>query len=174
MKFRMNAVLLLVVFVFVLSVAHAADHGMHAQGKAADELQISDAYARAVSPMQKNSAVFMTLMNHGKTEHAIVGASGEVAASVELHTHIDDAGVMRMRPIDKIVVPAGGHTQLKPGGLHVMLIGLTRTLEEGGMVHLTLEFEDGSSKVVMAPVKKVVSMNQGHGDHNMQQHKHNM
>lgn len=179
MKVRMQSVLLMLItlaFVFA-GQAQAADHGMHGKDKAADEVMVSDAFARAVAPMQKNSAVFMSLMNHGKMEHAIVRASGDVAQSVELHTHTNDGGVMRMRPIEKIAIPAGGHTQLKPGGLHIMLIGLNNQLEEGGMVHITLEFEDGSTKMVMAPVKQVTPMNHNNGGHNMddmKEHKHNM
>lgn len=172
MKVRFNAVVLMVL---TLAVGAAHAHGM--EGKAADEVMVEDAYARAVAPMQKNSAVFMKLMNHGKMEHAVVRATGDVAASVELHTHTNDGGVMRMRPIDKITVPAGGHTLLQPGGLHVMLIGLKQGLEEGGMVHITLEFEDGSTKMVMAPVKQVMPMNHNNGGqnmHEMKEHKHNM
>jgi copper(I)-binding protein len=150
---------------------------MHGKGAtngkgAAAEVMVQNPYARAVAPGQKNSAVFMTLMNHGKAEHAIVRASGDVSDVVELHTHINDGGVMRMRPIDKITVAAGGKTDLQPGGLHVMLIGLKGALNEGDMVHLTLTFEDGSTAMVMAPVKAVAPA--GGGSMNMEGHKHNM
>lgn len=163
MNIRINSVLLFAVLAFVMPAAAFAAHG-----KAADEVQVSNAYARAVPATQKNSGIFMTLMNKGHMEHAVVRASSKAAENVELHTHINDGGMMRMRPIDKIDVAAGGHTELKPGGLHVMLIGLTGSMEEGGMVHLTLEFEDGSSTMVMVPVKKVQAMS--HGSHEMKGH----
>ncbi|WP_295386029.1 copper chaperone PCu(A)C [uncultured Thiodictyon sp.] len=129
---------------------------------AADPVAVSDPYARAVPPGQPNSAVFMTLTNQSDQARALVAATSPAAKTVELHTHTNDGGVMRMRRIERIEVPAGGSVQLKPGGLHVMLIGLTGDLTPGGQVALGLTFDDGSQLQVQAPVRTVATAPAAH------------
>lgn len=138
---------------------------------ACEDLHINDAFARAVPPGQANSAAFMTLNNHGKHDVRLVSAQSNVSEVTELHTHTEVDGVMQMRQIDEITVPAGGTTELKPGGLHIMLIGLTQPLAEGDQVELTLNFADGSEKQLQVPVQPVMPMMQ-HGNHQQQQHGH--
>ncbi len=128
-----------------------------AQGTA---VGVSDAYARAVPPGQPNSAVFLTLSNASGEPHALVSAASPIADAVELHTHINDGGMMRMRRVERIEVPAGESVSLKPGGLHVMLIGLKQNLQPGDQVDLTLTFEDGTQTQVGAPVRMVEPMRQ--------------
>ena len=65
-------------------------------------------------------------------------------------------GVMKMRQVEKIEVPAGSETVLEPGGYHVMLIGLKQSLELGQKVAITVNFDDGSSVPVEAEVKTVM------------------
>jgi copper(I)-binding protein len=98
------------------------------------------------------SGAFLTLHNKDTAEHTVVAAESPVAKAVELHTHTNDNGVMRMRKIDSITVPAGGMTMLKPGGLHIMFIGLNRALNAGDSVPLTLVFADGSRIALDVPV----------------------
>lgn len=130
---------------------------------AADEVLVGSPYARAVPPVIENSAVFMTLKNTGTSDHAVVSASSEAAQVVELHTHVNDGGVMRMRKIDQISVKAGESTVLEPGGLHVMLLGLKRPLSVGATVQVALAFSDGSTKTVVAPIKSVAGIHHGGG-----------
>lgn len=127
-----------------------------AAGTAADAVMIKDAYVRAVPPGQPNSAAFMMLMNKSGSDHAVVGGKSPVAKVVELHEHIHQNGMMKMRRIPRIAVKANNKAVLKPGGLHVMLIGLKRELKKGETVSLTLKFEDGSTKTVEAPVRSVM------------------
>lgn len=131
-------------------------------GGAADTVGVSGVYARAVPPGQPNGAMFMELVNGSNTDHALVAAESEVAEAVELHNHIMDGGMMRMRRVERIDVGAGESVTLRPGGLHLMLIGLARQLEPGQQVDLTLVFEDGSRIRVEAPVRKI-SVPGGHG-----------
>ncbi|NCC27624.1 MAG: copper chaperone PCu(A)C [Gammaproteobacteria bacterium] len=119
------------------------------------EVSIGDPYARAVPPGQPNSAVFMSLTNQSGQAQALVGAESRVSEIVELHTHVEEDGMMRMRRIEQIEVPAGETVTLKPGGLHVMLIGLKQTLEPDDAVELTLIFDDGSRVPIQAPVRKI-------------------
>ena len=125
-------------------------------------VSVSDPYARAVPPGQPNSAVFMTLTNGSAVPHALVSAQSPAAKTVELHTHVSEGGMMRMRRIEQIEVPAHGSVKLEPGALHVMLIGLNGELVPGGAVDLTLSFDDGSQAQVKAPVRKIEAMPMAH------------
>ena len=121
-------------FLFLLSLAAGPIH--------AGDIMIHDAFARVARPGAPSGAVFMTIHNMGETTDRLIGAESPVAARVELHTHIDDDGVMRMRRIEGgIELPAGAMHELARGGDHVMLMGITEELEEGGEVPLTLIFE---------------------------------
>jgi copper(I)-binding protein len=84
---------------------------------------------------------FLTIRNTGAAPDRLLSASSPLARRVELHTMTMDAAVMRMRPVENIPVPAGDTVQLAPGGLHIMLIGLTQPLAQGGRAPLTLRFE---------------------------------
>lgn len=126
-----------------------------AAGTAADSVDVVDAYVRAVPPGQPTSGAFMLLKNGGEADHALVQASSPAAQVVELHTHINEGGMMKMRQVERIDVQAGGETPLQPGGYHVMLINLTGPLAPGAMIPITLTYEDGSSETVEAPVRKL-------------------
>lgn len=126
-------------------------------GGAADEIAVLDPYVRLVPHGQKQTAAYFTLRNGGRTGHALVKAASPAARAVELHTVVHEGGMMKMRPVPRIEVKAGGETRLQPGGLHVMLIGLTRPLQEGASVALTLTFEDGSTRQIAAPVRPVAA-----------------
>ncbi|RVU31128.1 copper chaperone PCu(A)C [Neptunomonas marina] len=130
------------------------------------DVVVENPYARAVPPGQMNSAAFMMLKNTDSTPVALIAAKSDVAKSVELHNHINEEGVMRMRQVKEITIPANGMTNLQPGGYHVMFIGLNRDLPEGKSVDVTLQFSDNSSQTVTLPVKKVMAGMKHH------QHKH--
>jgi len=151
---------------FGLGVLLTVSAGALAAGNAADQVAVDGPYVRAVPPGQPNSAAFMTLRNAGNAGHAVVAAAGRVAKVVELHTHTMVNGMMKMRRIPRIDVAANSSTELKPGGLHIMLIDLTRPLRVGDTVALTLKFADGSEKHIEAPVRTIadsMSMGQGMG-----------
>ena len=122
---------------------------------ATDQVSVSDAYVRAVPPGQPNSASFMEITNGSSTDHALVGGSSPAAEVLELHTHTMEGGMMRMRQIEKIDLPAGQSVKLQPGGLHVMLIGLKQNLVPDENVPITLKYEDGSEVTIEAPVRKL-------------------
>jgi len=130
----------------------------------AGSIEIKDAYVRHMPPTQSVTGAFMKLVNTSDADRAAVSAQSSVAGAVELHTHIHDGGVMRMRQVDKIDVPAGGMTELKPGGFHVMLIDLKGPLELGQMVDIKFNFDDGSSAEIEAEVKSVMGGMKMDGD----------
>jgi copper(I)-binding protein len=92
-------------------------------------------------PMPGTSAIYMVIHNAGADADRLVSASAAVARAVELHETRIEGGMAQMRKIAGIPVPANGKTELKPGGLHVMLIGLKRDLKAGETFPVTLKFE---------------------------------
>ncbi len=124
-------------------------------GSAAESVSANEPFVRMVPPGMTVSGAFMVLKNADSKDHKLVKAESPVAQAVELHTHTNEGGVMKMRPIKDIEIKTKGEAVLKPGGLHVMLIGLKQELKEGDSVAITLTFEDGSSKKVEAPVRKI-------------------
>jgi periplasmic copper chaperone A len=127
-----------------------------AQEFRAGDLQIDHPWARATAPQQQNGAAYLTIIHHGSTADRVVGVQSPVAERVELHTHdVDSAGVMRMREVEAVDVPAGETTALRPGHLHVMLIGLEQRLVEGERFPLTLVFEQVGTVEVEVLVESV-------------------
>lgn len=119
---------------------------------AADGLVFEGVWARAASAGH-TSAAYMHITNHGADDVVIVAAAADVAERVEIHETTVEvtmengrlSQIMRMEELERLVVPAGGGVELKPGGIHVMFIGLTRELVEGETFALTLYTQDGAA-----------------------------
>lgn len=156
----------------LLAIGLSSLIGLNAMADQAAELDIENPFVREMPPTAPATGAFMTLLNSSDQDIAIVSAQSDAAKNVELHTHTHDNGVMRMREIPEILVPAMGQAELKPGGLHIMLINPTRALKEGDEVRINLTLKDGSNKEIIAPVRKIMGMGQhrgmGHGMKNMQ------
>ncbi len=141
----------------------------------ADPLHIEHAQVRAVPPSSQASAAFMTLNNSGEQDVVLVSARSPAADVMELHNHEDVDGVMQMRKVPEIVVPTGGAVELAPGGLHLMLIGLTAPLVEGEPVEIELIFASGESQLFEAPVQRITvegGKHHGHGEQEKHEHQH--
>lgn len=124
------------------------------------QITISHPWARASAGMARNGAAFMTVTNKGGDDDKLVAAKADLADSTELHTHVKDGEVMRMRPVDSVAVPAGKTSELKPGGDHVMFIGLHKPLEAGQHFPLVLTFEKAGQVTVDIEVQAAGSMGQ--------------
>ena len=118
-------------------------------------LTIHDPYVRLAPPNAPATGAFMVIKNAGASDRQLVKAESNVAKAVELHNHINENGVMKMRQVPSIDIKANGQAELKPGSYHVMLIDMTTQLKEGDSVPLTLHFDDGSSQQIAAPVRKL-------------------
>jgi len=119
----------------------------------AADIQIEHQYARAASPIAKSGAAFMHIMNNGTVDDRLVSVRTDVAMMPELHTHIMEDGVAKMREVEGgFPVAAGGFTVLERGGLHIMLMGLTRPLLHGETITLTLIFEVAGEVTIEVPV----------------------
>jgi copper(I)-binding protein len=102
--------------------------------------KVEAAWARPTVAGQSGGGGFLKITG-GSTPDRLLSASAGIAKSTELHTMELDGNVMRMRAIDAIDVPAGQTVELKPGGRHVLFMGLKQTLKSGTSFPLTLRFE---------------------------------
>ncbi|WP_127520252.1 copper uptake system-associated protein [Mesorhizobium sp. Z1-4] len=148
---------------------HGAHAGMDATVTAGD-LEISSAWARAMLPNQPAGGGYLTIANHGAEADRLVGASSPAAAKVEIHTMEIVNDVMTMRPVDGgLEIPAGDTVELKPGGLHVMFMGVATPFKDGDTVPVTLQFEKAGAVEIAFPVRKAEGGGHGghggHGDH---------
>lgn len=139
---------------------------------AQDGIHVENAYARSSGPTAMSGAVFLEIVNPSATHSdRLVSASSEVAQRVELHTHVHDAnGVMRMIEVEEGFAVGPGETRrLERGGDHVMLMGLTRPLNDGDSFPLTLVFEREGEVTIEVPVDLSrgpgMDRGQSHGSH---------
>jgi copper(I)-binding protein len=100
-----------------------------------------------------NSAGYLVLTNGTDAADALVSVETTIADTAEIHSVTMDDGIMRMRPVDSMAVPAGGQATLEPGGYHIMLIGIHKALAEGDTVALRLHLRSGAVVEVAAPVR---------------------
>jgi len=127
-----------------------------AQSVTAGKLVIDQPWSRQTAPGQKVGGGFLTISNKGKADDRLISASSPVAGEVQLHTMSMDGGVMRMREVkDGIALPAGKRVELKPGGLHVMFIGLKRPFALGETIPVTLRFQRQGAVTVRFKVQPV-------------------
>lgn len=148
-----------------LAVLAALTVPAHAEPVKTGTMEIDAAFARASPKVARAGAGFMTLRNTGAEADRLVAASSEVSAVTELHTHINDNGIMRMRQVEAIDIPAGETVELKPGGLHVMFMNLHAPLQEGTKFPVTLRFERAGEVTVTIPVMGVAAMGAKPGGH---------
>ena len=153
---------------FKSTVLAAVAASLFAVPALAEGIMVKDPYARASSAKSTSGAAFMTIMNHSGQDDRLIAATTSAAKRAELHTHKEDAnGVMQMLHIEEgFAVADGGMLELKRGGKHVMLMGLTAPFEQDKMLSLTLSFEHAGDVVVELPVDLARKPGKdAHGDH---------
>ncbi len=117
------------------------------------EVHASQAWARFTVPGMQSGGVFVRLEN-GRPADALIGGSTPVAERVEIHEHIMQGGQMRMQAMPHgLPLPERSRTELKPGGHHIMLIGLKQPLAAGSRFPLTLKFRHAPAQTVQVEVK---------------------
>ena len=106
------------------------------------EIDVADAWCPPTPPGAPTAAGYLTVANTGRTSDRLTGGSSPIAAQVELHSMTTQGGIMRMRPVSGgLLVAAGASVSIQPGvGMHLMLIGLKRSLRTGEHVPVTLDF----------------------------------
>jgi copper(I)-binding protein len=105
------------------------------------DIVISNPWSRATPKGTKVGAGYLVIENRGKTPDRLLGGSVEAAASFEIHEVVVEDGVMRMRELRDIELPPGASVEAKPGGRHIMFVGLLHSLAAGEKARGALQFE---------------------------------
>ena len=129
----------------------AALTGAIAPARAESPIKLDQAWARPTVEGQMAGGAFVRIGNGGGADR-LLSASSPAATSVELHTMSMEGDVMKMRQVEVIELPAGKAVELKPGGLHLMFMGLKAPLKAGATLPLTLKFEKAGELTVSVPV----------------------
>jgi hypothetical protein len=127
-------------------------------------VEISDAYVRAMPPGQANTAGFLTIHNPNAKVFEVKSIHSKAAKTVELHQHSMNDGMMQMREMKNFSIAAGDTVEFKPGGMHIMFMGITEPLKEGDEISFEFCFSDFCQPVTL-PVR-------GIGYEPSSQHKH--
>jgi periplasmic copper chaperone A len=154
---------------FVFAAALAACVAMPAQAEdvTAGSLKISAPWARATPKGASVGAGYMKITNTGTALDRLVSGATEISERFEVHAMSMDNGVMQMRSMDQgIEIKPGETIELKPGGYHVMFVGLKQPLEQGQPVKATLVFEKAGKVDVTFSVEGIGAQTGG-GDHSM-------
>ena len=159
MKFsRIATALLLVAALFVLVACRIAPMAAPATSAPlpqpeAGKLTVVDVRARPAPLAGGNGAVYMTVLNGLDTPVRLVSAASAAADVVETHETMEEQGVMKMVMMpDGFEIPIGAALELKPGGKHIMLIGLAQPLNPGDSFEVTINFDNGESMTMTVPV----------------------
>ena len=135
------------------AMAHGQGHG----------ISVKDAWIRTTPPGTTFTAAYMMLQNHSKNPDRLIGASSLGARAVEIHEAIKKGGMLHMQPVTGgIKLPAKGMVSLKPGGYHLMVIGLGKAIKPGDKIELVLEFERNPTIRTTAIAKKIGDSMEGH------------
>lgn len=124
------------------------------------DITIEHPWARAsATSVARAGGAFLTLHNMGDSDDVLIGATTPNAKKAEVHGHkMNDAGMMKMYPYGPLTIPAKGKVELKPGGLHVMLMKLKAPLIEGEMFPVTLTFEKAGDVTIEVIIDEVGAM----------------
>lgn len=145
-----NRIIVPAAVAIVLTVSAAFSFSRGAETAPAG-ITVSSAWARATPPGASVGAVYTTVQNAGEAADRIIGARSDAASSVMVHETVEENGVATMRHAEPEIA-AGATLEMKPGGLHIMLMGLAAPLVEGQTVGLTLTFEQAGDVPVEAAI----------------------
>jgi hypothetical protein len=134
----------------LLTIAGCASGSTGTPGR----VTVTDAWVRAAAVAGQTTAAYFTIANGTTTNDALLGVSTPAAGIAQIHETTMSSGMMGMRDVPRVNIPAGGTVQFAPGGYHVMLMSLTAPLAAGATVELTLVFEHAGTVVVKAEVRK--------------------
>lgn len=142
---------------FILGLLALPAVAMAQEFKAGD-ITVVAPWARATPGGAKVGGAYLEVKAAAGAGDRLVSVSSPAAGTVEIHEHINDGGIMKMRRIEGLAVPGGGSVTLKPGGYHLMLMDLKQPLKQGDKVGLTLTFEKAGTLAVEGPVAPLGAM----------------
>ena len=141
--------------VATLSVpSFASSHGGMAHGDKVGNLTIMHPWARATAKSAKTGAGYMMITNAGTTSDKLINVKSDMSRKTEIHQSSMKDGMMKMERVDGITIPANGKAELKPGGYHIMFMGLKAPLQVDTEFPLTLVFEKSGEVTVNVTVSK--------------------
>lgn len=130
--------------------------GLHAcNAEAQNSISVSNPQVRSTAAGQRVTGAFMLLKNATAADIDLTAAKSDIASMTEIHESSMKNGMMEMNQVDKITIPAHGTAELKPGGFHIMLMGLKQQLSQGEKTSITLTFSDNSQQTIEASVVDV-------------------
>lgn len=146
----------------------------------AGTIRVGEAWSRALPPVSPNGAAYLSLTNTGHAADELLGARTAIAARAEVHEHVMEGDLMRMREAGPIPLPPGETVHMAPGGLHLMLMDLKTPLREGERYTVTLEFREAPPldvEVIVhgpggAPARHPDAHGTGHEDHGARHKSH--
>lgn len=133
-----------------------------AMAQQTSSMQIESPWARPTIGKSKLTAAYMRIVNNGSEPDHLVAASSPAAGKVELHDNIRDGDVMKMREVKTIEIKPGDKVELKPAGLHMMVLDLKQPLKPGQSLPMTLQFEKAGKIQIDVPVRQTGGANHGH------------
>ncbi len=132
------------------------------------DVEINDIYARASIAGVPNSAVFMNITNKENKVIKLISASSLASKKAELHTHVKENEMMKMVKVEDFEIAPNETLELKPGGNHIMLLGLKNELKAGDKIDLKLEFEGQSVElkdIIVKDLKNSMKNSANHAHH---------
>ncbi|MPZ39374.1 MAG: copper chaperone PCu(A)C [Rhizobiales bacterium] len=136
-----------------------------AETYSAGGLQIGNPWARATPKGSTVGAGYLTITNKGSEADRLIGGSLAPASRIEVHTAVTEGGVAKMRQVTGLEIKPGETVELKPGGMHVMFMGLKQALKQGQTVKGTLVFENAGTVAIEFTVQGVGAPASGQGAH---------
>lgn len=110
-----------------------------------ENLSIENAYIKQTPPNAKTTAIFLTIKNDSNKDIFLLKAKTNLSEISELHTHTNENGKMIMKEVPNIEIKAHSSTELKPGGLHIMIFDIKNQIDENTQTDLTLYFDNNQS-----------------------------
>ena len=143
------------IIVLVVLLTFNTSHLLKADNYALGELEISNVWARTTPGRSRTAAVYIErISNSGQEVDTLIGLESPIASKTSIHKTIIESGIAKMRPVKALEIAARRAVSLKPGGLHVMLVGLQQPLKEGFKFPIVLEFKTAGKIEVVVKVRK--------------------
>ncbi|RPJ25748.1 MAG: copper chaperone PCu(A)C [Chloroflexi bacterium] len=139
----MKRILILVLAMVFLLGACAPANGM----------EIQEAWVRPAA-QGENGAIYFVIRNQARQADELTGVSSEIAEAVEMHESVMNGDVMQMHQLESVPLPPYSEITFKPGGLHIMLIGLKKNLKIGDEIEVTLHFKNFEEINILVPVRE--------------------
>ena len=147
-----------VCLIIALSFVLFAGGDVYPQTFTASTIVLEQPWARATPRGAKTGAVYMTLTNKGASADRLLSAATSLADKVQFHKETEENGVSHMREVQSVDLEPGARIIFKPGGMHMMIVGLKQPLREGQTFPLTLRFEKAGDMQVTVSIEKAGAM----------------